>query len=114
MDVGIDYDSAIFDHFCIYFTLEMDVNISAPMSDCKSLPRKMVKWNTLSEENRSYIRALMEEVIIAEGVLHQEVLYCKKINCTNAAHRNVIDMLFEKAGNILLFSTDEFSFEKKR
>ena len=112
VDVGIDYDSAIFDHFCIYFVLEMDVNISAPMSDCKSLPRKMVKWNTLSEENRSYIRALMEEVIIAEGVLHQEVLYCKKINCTNAAHRNVIDMLFEKAKNILLFSTDEFSFEK--
>ena len=78
VDVGIDCDSAIFDNFCVHFMLEVNVISSTPINDCKYLPRKMVKWNNLSEDNRSYIRAVMEEVIISEGLLHHEVLDYKK------------------------------------
>ena len=112
VNVGIDYYSSIFDHFCIYFWLDIDFEHSPAIDTNESLIKKMVKWNGLSNEDTNYISNIIEKVTFSEGVLLHNVFNCKLVNCTDATHREYLDVLFDKAIDILLFSTDEFSYEQ--
>ena len=111
-NVNIDYDSAIFDHFSIHFELEVEVSCNVLKDDIRDLPSKMVKWNSLSEHDKKNVREIMDGAIISEGLLNHEVFLCREINCTNTEHQGAIEMLFEKAKDILFLSTEKFSYEK--
>lgn len=110
--VFIDYDSAIYDHFCIYFDLKLNDIQSEHVIDTGEFIEKMVNWNKITEDNKIHIKIIMKEMIESQGLLCYEVFNCKNVNCRDATHLRLIDKLFEKAKTILMCSTNEFSFVK--
>ena len=112
-DVFIDYDSAIYDHFCLSFDLKWNYNINLDVvSNDETIIKKMVNWNKISNNDKIHIKALMAEMIISQGLLFHDVFSCKNVNCSNRSHLMVIDEMFEKAKCILIHSTNEFSYSK--
>ena len=111
-NVFIDYYSAICDHFCMYFDINLFVNVEDPIVYSDNLIEKMVRWDKLTKEDKLLIRSKMDDIILSNGLLCNDIFYCKKLGCQDPSHRSAIDEVFESVIDILLISTNDFAIKK--
>ena len=75
---------------------------------------EFINWNIMSKTDRLDIIDKMEKKINNKGILVSEVFSCSNVNCTDKCHRDKTESIFTDLKSIMLDSTSEFSFTKKK
>ena len=109
----IDYHSAIYDHFCVFFSVEVSITANENMMCNEEFIEKMVGWDKLSDVDKLAIGNKMDDIILNSGVLCHTVFSCNKINCQDHVHRKSIDEIFDVLVNVLLVATEDFAVVKR-
>ena len=70
----------------------------------------MVRWHQLSEKDKACIKTKIEHLVKKSELLDHEIFHCLTVNCKDDHHLKYIDSIFQDIIDILLLSTDEYSF----
>ena len=106
--MSVSYDYALFDHFPIYFHL--DVVFDVPIICNDNILCEFVKWDRLSDEERLSIKNYIDRESV--NIVDDAVFSCCNQNCKSQQHKDKLSELFITARYILYHSTDEYRFIK--
>ena len=108
-NIYIDYEASIYDHFPLHFEFEFSIQ----RGNCKQKQfssERMVKWHKLSEKDKALIKKKMELLVRESELLDDEIFHCLTANCKSKHHLKHIDSVLQSIIEVLLLSTDEYSF----
>ena len=112
-NVSVGYNQAIFDHFPVHFTLDVSISNSSQNEE-KCTSYEFVNWKKMHECDKQKIRDFIDRKIEEKGLLNREVFECNDMNCKHQTHKSDLAELLSLGKDILLESTDEFSFVKDK
>ena len=108
-NIYIDYEASIYDHFPLHFEVEFPIQ-RTPCIQKQFLSERMVKWHQLSEKDKDLIKKKMDVLVRESELLDHEIFQCLKVNCKSKHHLRHIDSVLQHIIDILLLSTDGYSF----
>lgn len=104
----IDYNISLFDHFPLYFTLDVVIEMSPILNSANDASNRYVNWSIVKDHDIKNIQAFIDNMIVETGVLESNVLQCCDMSCRSQCHKDALGELFDKGKCILLRSTEKF------
>ena len=107
-NVAVNYEIALFDHFPLFFSLDIDLDASL-VSDKEAIVKEFVNWKKMSDVDKKFISANIDDEINRLLLLDNDIFMCSKINCNDSCHKDSLNSLFAIIKLILLKSTEKFN-----
>ena len=109
VNISVDYDRAIFDHFPLSCSLNIHTGIFH-ISDTEKIIQEFVDWNRMTASDREIVKQYIDSEIMKRRLLDSHSLSCFDFNCTHKDHRIDMAHIFESIKCLLIEATDKFKF----
>ena len=113
MNISVNYDRAIFDHFPLSCSLNIHTDVFC-FNDAEKIIHEFVNWNRMTSRDREIIKQFIDSEIMKKKLLDSHSLSCLDLNCSHKNHRIEMLHIFESIKCILLEATDKFKFTNEK
>ena len=95
LDVSVNYETALYDHFPLSFFLNVILDVPL-VNDKEVLLKEFVNWNKMSVADKILISNFIDEEINNMKILDDEAFFCFDLKCNNPCHKTALNELFLK------------------
>ena len=108
-DVTVNYEIALYDHFPLYFILNIILDVSF-VNDKEDVIKEFINWNKMTANDKILITNFIDEEIRKLNHDDRGIFMCCDMDCDNTFHKFFLNELFMNIKTILLRSTEKFRF----
>ena len=110
----VNYEISLYDHFPLYFNLEFELAFNRRESDAIVSHDEFVDWKNINKADKDLISNKLDDLITGLNLVNDEILNCQVIGCKSRNHRKRLDEIFFLVKKVLIESTSDFKFTRKR